>query len=308
MDAIITYVNGLDPQWQKEYATHVGGTVLAKRYRDWGTLKYLLRGIEKHLPFIESVYLIVSGESQVPSWVDRSSLHVVLHRDIIPEQFLPTFNSTTIEMFMHRIQGLDEEFLYFNDDMFPVMDCTPDDFFVDGRSATGFTRHILASGKFKKRVRNSDHQARRALGMKPSWYFVRPQHTCSPMLRSESEACYEKSREAIFKVVSSLRTEENFNQYLYLDYLYYKGKTVLRRLSNKHLSPAVHSAKTICSYIDEPSCKLICINDVEMDENNFLKYSEMVRASFERHFPKKSRFELNAAEEGAKEKYSKNNS
>ena len=173
--------------WQAEYASAVGGEVLAKRYRDWGTLKYLLRGIEKHIPSVENVFLLVSGETQVPSWVDRSVVNVVLHKDIIPERFLPTFNSTTIEMFMHRIHGLGEEFLYFNDDMFPVMDCSHEDFFRDGKAVIGFASHLVAGGKYKKRVRNSDHQARKALGKKPGVFFVRPQHTCSPMLKSESE-------------------------------------------------------------------------------------------------------------------------
>ena len=154
---------------------------MAKRYRDWGTLKFLLRGIEKHIPSIENVFLLVSGDSQVPSWVDRSVVRVVLHRDIIPERFLPTFNSTTIEMFMHRIPGLAEEFLYFNDDMFPVMDCAPEDFFRDGKAVIGFAHHLFAGGKYKKRVRNSDHQARKALGKRPGLFFVRPQHTCSPI-------------------------------------------------------------------------------------------------------------------------------
>ena len=152
MDAVITYVDGLDPVWQAEYASAVGGEVLAKRYRDWGTLKYLLRGIEKHIPSVENVFLLVSGETQVPSWVDRSVVNVVLHKDIIPERFLPTFNSTTIEMFMHRIPGLGEEFLYFNDDMFPVMDCSHQDFFRNGKAVIGFARHLVAGGKYKKRA------------------------------------------------------------------------------------------------------------------------------------------------------------
>ena len=129
MDAVITYVDGLDPIWQAEYASAVGGEILAKRYRDWGTLRYLLRGIEKHIPSVENVYLLVSGISQVPAWIDKDQVRVVLHKEIIPEVFLPTFNSTTIEMFMHRIPGLDEQFIYFNDDMFPVLDCSPEDFF-----------------------------------------------------------------------------------------------------------------------------------------------------------------------------------
>ena len=116
MDAVITYVNGLDPVWQSEYSKCVGmETFLEKRFRDWGTLKYLLRGICVNMPFVRNVYLVVSGDTQVPSWVDREQLRIVRHSDIIPSELLPVFNSQAIEMFLHRIEGLDEEFLYFND-------------------------------------------------------------------------------------------------------------------------------------------------------------------------------------------------
>ena len=78
MDAVITYVNGLDPVWQSEYSKCVGmETFLEKRFRDWGTLKYLLRGICVNMPFVRNVYLVVSGDTQVPSWVDREHLRIV---------------------------------------------------------------------------------------------------------------------------------------------------------------------------------------------------------------------------------------
>ncbi|MBR1926777.1 MAG: hypothetical protein IJ840_03360 [Bacteroidales bacterium] len=292
MDIVITYVNGLDPVWQAEYAAHTpDGKILAKRYRDWGTLRYLLRGIERHMPFVENVFLLVSGESQVPGWLDRSTVRVVLHKEVIPSRFLLTFNSTTIEMFMHGISGLGEEFLYFNDDMFPVRDCEPEDFFRGGKAVIGFSRHFVAGGKYKKRVRNSDIQARKALGKAPGLSFVRPQHTCSPMLRSESERLYEFSMDRIFEVVSRFRTTENFNQYLYLDYLYYQGKTVEGKISNKHLSPAVHKPEVIASHILNPSTKLLCINDVSMSDEVFKRFSEAVLSAFGKHFPTPSRFE-----------------
>lgn len=293
MDAVITYVNGLDPVWQAEYAASTSNEMfLAKRYRDWGTLKYLLRGIERYMPFIENVFLLVSGESQVPGWIDRSAVKVVLHKDVIPSRFLPTFNSTTIEMFMHMIPGLGEEFLYFNDDMFPVRDCTPEDFFRDGKAVIGFYRHFLAGSRYKKRARNSDHQAKKALGMSPGLCFVRPQHTCSPMLKSENETLYEFSKDDIFKVISKFKATENFNQYLYLDYLYYKGKTVSGKISNKHLSPAVHNQEVIASHILKPSTKLLCINDVSMSDESYARYSEAVLSAFQTHFPSPSRFEV----------------
>jgi hypothetical protein len=67
--------------------------VLEKRFRDWGTLRYLFRGIAENMPFVRKVHLVVSHESQVPEWVNREEVHIVLHKDIIPAEFLPTFNS-----------------------------------------------------------------------------------------------------------------------------------------------------------------------------------------------------------------------
>ena len=52
------------------------------------------------MSFIRTVHLVVSNIEQVPEWLDQSKVHVVLHKDIIPEDLLPTFNSTTIEMYL----------------------------------------------------------------------------------------------------------------------------------------------------------------------------------------------------------------
>ena len=49
MDIVITYVDGNDPVWKKDYEKHTNVPVMQKRFRDWGTLKYLLRGIERKL-------------------------------------------------------------------------------------------------------------------------------------------------------------------------------------------------------------------------------------------------------------------
>ena len=52
------------------------------------------------MPWIRNLYLIVSNKEQVPAWVNQENVKIVLHEDIIPAQFLPTFNSTAIEMFI----------------------------------------------------------------------------------------------------------------------------------------------------------------------------------------------------------------
>ncbi len=291
MDAVITYVDGLDPLWQKDYLDSMGGSAMAKRFRDWGTLKYLLRGIEVHLPFVQNVWLVVSRDSQVPEWASEN-LKIVRHKDIIPDRFLPVFNSTAIEMFLHRIPGLDEHFLYFNDDMFPVRDCREESFYMDGKCAMGFSRSLFYANLYKKQSRNSDVLSRKALGRRPGLTFMRPQHTCSPMIRSASEALYRKVEKEILDSVTRIREPKNLNQYLFLDYLYYSGQAVNRRLSNKHLSLATASIDQICSFLANPTCDLVCINDVHMDEAKFQTYRKRMLEAFEKAFPRKSRFEL----------------
>ena len=293
MDIVITYVDGNDPVWKQDYEKYTKVPVMQKRFRDWGTLKYLLRGVQKKMPFIRNVYLVVSHPSQVPAWADVSQLKVVLHKDIIPEEFLPTFNCNPIEMHLHRIPGLDEEYLYFNDDMFPVGDCSPTDFFREGKPVIGYYRHLFASGMYKKICRNSDSLARKVLGLKPSCFFTRPQHICSPMLKSQCEELYLKAETEIRKTSATrTRTGENLNQYLFLDYMNYKGLIIKEKISNKHFSASVASEDALKEFLRNPSRSLVCINDVRLSENRYERLRKAVLDAFEEVFPEKSRFEL----------------
>ena len=292
MDAIVTYVDGLDPLWQQDYERTVGKKILDKRFRDWGTLKYHFRGLEKFMPFIDRIHLVVARESQVPAWVNRKTVNVVLHKDIMPAESLPTFNSSMIEMFLHRIPGLTERFLYFNDDMYTVKPCKFEDFFPDGVPAMKFAHNFLYFGDFRYLVHHSDSLARKALGMPESCRYVRPQHTASPMLKSQCDELYAKVQPEIMASLSPLRTRANYNQYLFLDYMYYQGKARSRKLSNKHFSLAASSIDKICDFLRNPSRKMVCINDVHMTNDKFLFCREKLLAAFEEILPEKSRYEL----------------
>lgn len=291
MDIVITYVNGLDPIWQKDYERYTNQPILEKRFRDWGTLRYLFRGIEVNMPFIRKVHLVVSHESQVPEWINRDEVHVVLHHDIIPNEYLPTFNSTAIEMLLHRIKDLDEEFLYFNDDIYPLQRCRPEDFFREGKGVLGMSTHFLSYGMFKHICRNSDDLAHRVLGLKPSLRFLRPQHVCTPMLKSECEALYMLAENEIKETMTRIRAENNLSQYLFLDYMYLKGKIINERLSKKHFSVGVASTKKLREFITHPTHKLTCINDVQLSEERYQELRAAMLDAFETKFPQKSKFE-----------------
>ena len=109
IDYVITYVDGSDKEWQGEYEKVSGKKInveKSERFRSWDNLRYNLRAVEKNLPFIRKVHLVVSGPSQVPSWINTENVHVVYHKDIIPEKYLPVFCSTSIEMFLGFISGM----------------------------------------------------------------------------------------------------------------------------------------------------------------------------------------------------------
>ena len=70
---------------------------------------------------------------QRPAWLphDTERIRVVTHAEIFPDpSVLPTFNSHAIEACLHRIPGLAERFIYFNDDVFLGRETRVEDFFT----------------------------------------------------------------------------------------------------------------------------------------------------------------------------------
>ena len=92
-------------------------------------LKYILRGIEKYMPWIGVLHLIVPETFQVPEWVDQKKLHIVSYDSFIPKNFLPTFNNFVVETFLYRIPGLSEKFIYGSPNIFSIGEMYPEDFF-----------------------------------------------------------------------------------------------------------------------------------------------------------------------------------
>lgn len=104
--------------------------VSASRFEDNEELRYSLRSIEKHAPWVRHIFIVTNG--QIPSWLnlDNPRVSVVTHQDIFQNQtHLPTFSSPAIETHIHRIPGLSQKFIYLNDDVMFGKDVWPDDFY-----------------------------------------------------------------------------------------------------------------------------------------------------------------------------------
>ena len=100
IDFVIPWVDGSDPAWIKEkqlYSNNIQKEDDGReiRFRDWGTLKYWFRGVERYAPWVRKIHFVTWGH--LPEWLNTNTpkLHIVNHRDYIPAEYLPTFNSMT---------------------------------------------------------------------------------------------------------------------------------------------------------------------------------------------------------------------
>ncbi len=139
VDVVYTWVDDSDPRWRADFDAwsqreqrdrSLDRDLVAGRYRDNDELRHSLRSLWFGCDWIRRIFVVTAD--QVPTWLDTSDprISVVSHRDILPERCLPTFNSHAIEAALHRIDGLSEHFVYFNDDVFVGRPLRPDRFFT----------------------------------------------------------------------------------------------------------------------------------------------------------------------------------
>ena len=92
---------------------------------------YLFRGIDKFMPWVRKIHFVTYGH--LPKWlnVENKKLNIVNHKDYMAPSCLPCFNSEALEINIHRISGLAENFIYFNDDQFLLQPLKSTDFFIN---------------------------------------------------------------------------------------------------------------------------------------------------------------------------------
>ncbi len=149
VDVVYTWVDGSDPAWDAARQARLDGIVGTAQTRESSgrarflardELRYSLRSLHLFAPWVRRIHVVTAG--QVPDWLDTADerINLVDHRDILPAEALPTFNSHAIETSLHLIDGLAEHFLYFNDDFFLARPVHPETFFSPaGLAATYFS-------------------------------------------------------------------------------------------------------------------------------------------------------------------------
>ena len=327
IDFVIAWVDGNDPEWRAEKAQYSGeqgsGDQREVRFRDWDTLRYWFRGVEKFAPWVNRIHFITWGH--LPEWLNTENpkLNIVNHKDYIPEKYLPTFNSHTIELNLHRIPGLAEHFVYFNDDMFLTAPVTPEDFFRNGIPCDTFALNAIYFGKdsvgpingnniclinehFNKKkqmkkywfkwfapVNGLKNIIRTALLLAWPWFpgFLYS-HTSTNLLKTTMEEVWEKEQDVLDKTCSDqFRRQTNVNQWIFKYWQLASGNFVPVSAKDKRCYHVKDDIEPVCQSLEEKRYKILCINDTGKT-TDFEKKAEWVRQEFEKILPEKSGFEI----------------
>lgn len=330
IDFVIPWVDGSDPAWVREFLKYknIGSAVsesavdtTIERYRDWGLLKYWFRGVDKFAPWARRIHFITWGH--LPDWLDTSNprLNIVRHEDFIPERYLPVFSSCPIEMFLHRIEGLSNRFVYFNDDFFLCREVGEDRFFKDGMPLDEARLSIphddlIAHNELEcLRIINRRYDKKRSIGKNlGKWFNARysvsdmlktlslmpwsfftgfkNHHSPQPFLRETFERLWREESEELEKTcLNRFRAPTDLLQWLMRYEQLARGDFKAHGYRDARLTKiSDESAGDIARMVREQQYAMICIND-----NNELKDFEAaqreLKGAFEAILPEASSFE-----------------
>ena len=328
IDFVILWVDGNDEEWQKEkrkYDKEIVGEANSKiRYRDWKTLKYWFRGIEKFTPWVNKVYLVTCG--QKPDWINEKceKLQLISHKDFMPEEALPSFSSSAIEIGINKIKGLSENIVFFNDDTFIVNHMEKDDFFHNGlprdcfifnstsaQKKNNIIEHIVLNDMevlanyFDKnkvikdnffKIYNFKYGAKMLKSvLLKSWKFftgVENQHIPLALKKSTMDEVWEKEEKRLLKTqCRKFRSNDDNNIYLFRYWQLFSGKFVPTSMKKNMCYHLQNNNKTFFDEILKGKYNMVCINDANEDID-FESVSSDLNKMFEKLLPNKSEFEL----------------
>lgn len=326
IDFVIPWVDGGDPEWIKEKNFYSGRMSTGEddrdiRFRDWETLKYWFRGVEKYASWVNKIHFITWGH--LPEWlnVNNPKLHIVNHKDYIPAQYLPTFSSHVIELNMHRIDGLSDQFVFFNDDIFILKQLKERDFFEGGLPCDlcvanaitprlgEFSPILLQTTSYINKHFNKKRDMRRnfrkwfspkygklllrTLCLTP-WTFhtgFYNHHLAVAYNKATLEKVWKSEPEILEQTCGHrFRNDTDVSQYIFRYWRLCEGEFAPHSALGKYVNMSSDNSK-IYEMIERQSVQLLCINDKE-NEADFEMEKKKLISAFELIFPQKSGFEI----------------
>lgn len=200
IDMVFAWVDASDPAFQAQYNKYASEAARPEtsdqaRFKSLDELRYALRSVFKYAPWVRKVFIVTNGQS--PSWLnlENPNIQLVTHDQILQKKYLPTFNSHVIESAIHKIPGLSEHYIYFNDDMMLTRPVKREYFFSGAGLAYLFASKVRLSGSGV----NAQKDTATEWGAKNARQLIKSQfninvdqmfaHTFYPQLKSVAAKC-----------------------------------------------------------------------------------------------------------------------
>ena len=211
IDAVITWVDGSDPNYKIKYNYHSGQMRNFKeQYLQDNEIVFCVSSILKYAPFVRKIFIVT--DNQVPNFkkieriIPKNKIKIIDHKEIFEglEDHLPTFNIRSIDAVLHRIKGLSEKYIYFNDDMFLIKETKINDWFSEDKAVlTGnwvksyniqVSKRISQriSQAFKKRPSFNEAQSKAANIAGFNEKYFKSYHSGRPQIKSIIQDFYTK--------------------------------------------------------------------------------------------------------------------
>jgi hypothetical protein len=325
IDFVTTWLNDSDPEWQAQEARYSPQKIDDSRicrYNDTNLLHYFFRGVEKFAPWVNKIHLVTCGH--YPKWLNlkHPKLNFVKHIDYMPQEYLPTFNTYSIQFNFHRIKDLAENFVLFNDDMFLLNKIKAKDFFIDDTPCDqALMRNMTPNGSYfgkilfnnisviNKHFKKHDVIKRNFFKWFNLNYGIRScfinwqnyrQIKFSDFFNTHLPIAYKKSEfEYVWKIENELlhkaclhkfRNPEDVSDWLIRYFRIVKGEFKPYPIFGKCFLNS--NTVQICNDIKKQAYKMICMNDCDMEPELFKAIMNSISEAFETILPEKCSFEV----------------
>ncbi len=308
IDLVYFWVYGNDPKWRAKHDAFCGktsGTVETNginRFANNDELKYSLRSVAMYAPWIRKIFIIT--DDQVPVWLDTSNPNVKIidHKDILPAESLPCFNSCLIGHYAYRTPGLAEHFLLGNDDTYINREVAPGDFFTsDGLPIVRLRRMYFRKLRWsfrenvrKKTLSNYRRTLQRASQLVSDkfghYYTGIPHHNINALLKSVCRDVAENIMrdEFVANNKNHIRNDDDVQNVVFSYVALAEKRGKLRYVTDKEsMIVKIHKDKHY-ERLDKYRPMLFCMNESEYAND---RGRAMAKAYLEKRFPDKSEFE-----------------
>lgn len=332
IDIVIPWVDGKDPEWiaeklemKSKYCSDEESDSNI-RFASWDNMQYWFRAVENFMPWVNKIFFVTWGHVPMFLNVNNPKIKIVKHEEYLPKEYLPTYNSNTIEMNYFRINDLSENFVIFNDDFFPLQSISEEYYFKDNMVCDEAVENIVVTAAFGSvsnmarytQVNNMmiiNRHFKKHEVQKKNWdkwycedygdllnrtkslqYWVdfpgfRDPHMPSAIKKSTLKNLWDIEGDVLYKAsMNHFRAYNDVTQYLIRYWQLCEGNFYPRRTLGKCFFVDKNNVKQIADVIRHQKEQMICINENCVGEE-FEYVKKEINKALEELLPNKSSFE-----------------